>query len=154
VANEPSQFSPMFRIDVSAEPGANPPGTNASNPEEATVALLHQIAAGQQKQNQLLEQLVNATLSAQQQRAQELEQWKEANPRLAKSCRRAAETLSQVQTEFLETMTEEIEDGQEHLLQGDYMLNEFVDRFGPRLAHLNGVLQVLAQLGNGTPAQQ
>lgn len=153
MANEPSQFSPMFRIDVSAEPGANAPGTNASNPEEATVALLHQLAAGQQKQNQLLEQLVNANLSAQQQRAQELEQWKEANPRLAKSCRRAAETLSQVQTEFLETLTEEIEEGRENLIEGEYMLNEFVDRFGPRLAHLNGVLQVLAQLGNGTPAQ-
>jgi hypothetical protein len=31
------------------------------------------------------------------------------------------------------------------------MLNEFVDRYGPRLAHLNGVLQVLAQLGSTPP---
>ena len=31
------------------------------------------------------------------------------------------------------------------------MLNEFVDRYGPRLAHLNGVLQILAQLAS-TPA--
>jgi hypothetical protein len=31
------------------------------------------------------------------------------------------------------------------------MLNEFVDRFGPRLAHLNGVLQVLAQLSAPAP---
>ena len=52
------------------------------------------------------------------------------------------------QTEFLESLTEEIEDQEEHLIEGDYMLNEFVDRFGPRLAHLNGVLQVLAQLGS------
>ena len=35
------------------------------------------------------------------------------------------------------------------------MLNEFVDRFGPRLAHLNGVLQVLSQLSMiNTPANQ
>jgi hypothetical protein len=27
------------------------------------------------------------------------------------------------------------------------MLTEFVDRFGPRLAHLNGLLTVVAQLG-------
>jgi len=27
-------------------------------------------------------------------------------------------------------------------------MNEFVDRFGPRLAHLNGVIQVLAQLSS------
>ena len=36
---------------------------------------------------------------------------------------------------------------EENLLEGEFMMNEFVDRFGPRLAHLNGVLQVLAQLG-------
>ena len=35
---------------------------------------------------------------------------------------------------------------EEALLDGEFMLNEFVDRFGPRLAHLNGVLQVLSQL--------
>lgn len=151
MAQEPSQYSPMFRIDVSAEPSASA-APNAGNAEQATLALLHQIATGQQRQNQLLEQLVQATVTVQKQRAHELEQWKEANPRLAKSCRKAAEALSRVQTEFLETLTEEINDSEDHLIEGDYMLNEFVDRFGPRLAHLNGVLQVLAQLGNGVPA--
>ncbi|MEM7476639.1 MAG: hypothetical protein AAF483_16750 [Planctomycetota bacterium] len=149
MGNEPSQYSPVFRIDVSAEPGsaANTP----QDPTAATLALLTQIAASQQKQNQLLEQLVQSSVNAQKQRAAELEQWKDANPRLSKSCRRAAETLSRVQTEFLESLTEEIEDNSEHFMEGEYMLNEFVDRFGPRLAHLNGVLQVLAQLGNGVP---
>ena len=36
----------------------------------------------------------------------------------------------------------------EAIRSGDFMLNEFVDRFGPRLAHLNGVLQVLSQLSS------
>jgi hypothetical protein len=31
------------------------------------------------------------------------------------------------------------------------MLNEFVDRFGPRIAHLNGLLQVLSQLSAISP---
>ncbi len=140
----------MFSIDVSAERGA---ASGANNSGEAAVALLHQVVAGQQKQNQLLEQLVQASVTAQQQRSTELQQWKDANPRLAKACRRAAETLSRVQTEFLETLTEEIDDNEEHLIEGEYVLNEFVDRFGPRLAHLNGVLQVLAQLGSGVPNQ-
>ena len=40
-------------------------------------------------------------------------------------------------------------------LDGDFLLNEFVDRFGPRLAHLNGVIQVLAQLSSTpNPATQ
>ena len=43
-----------------------------------------------------------------------------------------------------------INDNADVLMDGEFMLNEFVDRFGPRLAHLNGVLQVLAQL-SATP---
>ena len=34
------------------------------------------------------------------------------------------------------------------IVDSEYLLNELVDRYGPRLAHLNGVLQVLSQLGN------
>ena len=65
----------------------------------------------------------------------------------------AAEALSQVQVEFLNTMTHEINENVDALMDGEFMLNEFVDRFGPRLAHLNGVLQMLAQLSSTpTPA--
>lgn len=142
----------MFRIDVSAEPNRSP-ASNTSNLGEATLTLLHQLLVAQQRQNQLLETLVNHTVSAQKQRNSELQQWKDANPLLADSCRRAAEVLSKVQSEFLGQLTQEIEDQEDDLMDGEYVLNEFVDRFGPRLAHLNGVLQVLAQL-SATPAQQ
>ncbi|MCA9133752.1 MAG: hypothetical protein KDA45_11380 [Planctomycetales bacterium] len=152
MGNDPTQFSPIFSIDVSAERSSA--SSQASSAAEATVALLHQVVAAQQKQNQLLEQLVHATVNVQKQRANELQQWKEANPQLAKSCRQAAEMLSRVQTDFLQTLTDEIDSSEEGLLESDYMLNEFIDRVGPRLAHLNGVLQVLAQLGAGVPAQQ
>ncbi len=145
---ESQDYTPVFRIDVSAEQA---PAVNASNSGEAMVALLHQIATMQRRQTELLEQLVHATVAAQKQRSTELQQWKDANPRLAQSCRRAAEALSKVQAEFLETLTQEVQENEECLLEGDFMLNEFVDRFGPRLAHLNGVLQILAQLGNNAP---
>ena len=56
--------------------------------------------------------------------------------------------VGKVQTEFLENLTREINDNQEVFLDGDFMLNEFVDRFGPRMAHLNGLLQVLSQLSS------
>jgi hypothetical protein len=152
VAQDPSHFAPVFRIDVSAEP-ASGQGQVPADTAVSTVALLRQMVAMQDKQNQLLEQLVQNTVAIQKQRANELQQWKDANPHLAKACRRAAESLSRVQTQFLESLTEEISDNEEALLDGDFMLGEFVDRFGPRLAHLNGVLQVLAQLGSGVPVQ-
>jgi hypothetical protein len=152
VAQDPSQFAPVFRIDVSAEPPPNQ-AAPAADASVASVALLRQLVVMQDRQNQLLEQLVQSTVSVQKQRATELQQWKDANPQLSRACRRAAETLARVQAEFLEQLTEEISDGEENLLEGDFMLGEFVDRYGPRLAHLNGVLQVLAQLGSGVPVQ-
>jgi len=84
----------------------------------------------------------------QKQRAVEMQQWRDANPALSRACRAAAESLGRVQTQFLESITQEVIENEEHLVDGDFILHEFVDRFGPRMAHLNGVLQVLAQLAD------
>ena len=141
---------PLFsQIDVT-QPSYHPPvaGTRSNDPE--VHGLLRQLLAGQDRQNELLEELIGQIGSNQRQRAHELGQWKQANPRLARNCRAAAEALGKVQTEFLDSLTREIGDSYENLLEGEFMLNEFVDRFGPRMAHLNGLLQVLSQL-SATP---
>ena len=146
MAGDANEYSPIFRIDVSqnaSEPSIGNPNMNNGN--EIT-ALLQQLVIGQDRTNDLLEDLVDQMGAAQRQRANELGQWKEANPVLARKCRAAAEALSQVQTEFLENLTYDVSDNFENLLDGEFMLNEFVDRYGPRLAHLNGVLQLLTQL--------
>ncbi len=141
------QHLPMFRIDVSADASSSPL-EDKMDTGDLLVALLRQVITNQEQQNQLLRELNNQLSAAQRQRAQELCQWKDANPELARCCRSAAETLSRVQTQFLHNLTEEIEMHEDCLMDGEFMLNEFVDRFGPRLAHLNGVLQVLSQLSN------
>ena len=110
--------------------------------------LLQRLVAGQEKQNELLEEMVETLNANQRQRSAELGHWKQSNPHLSERCRKAAEILSDVQTEFLDGLTNEIEYNSDSLLEGEFMLNEFVDRFGPRLAHLNGVLQVLSQLSS------
>ncbi len=146
---EQEPISPMFRIDVSAD--GEP---QSATKDQIVMELLRQLVNGQNQQNKLMEQMVQQNAAMQQQRANELQQWKNANPGLARSCRQAAETLSRVQTQFLDNLTEEITYNEENLLEGEFMMNEFVDRFGPRLAHLNGVLQVLAQLGAADQAPQ
>ena len=143
---EPQNISPMFRIDVS--PGSHQNENENPGPNQEVVELLRHLVMGQDRQNELLEEMVDQMGAAQRQRAAELGQWKEANPVLARRCRTAAESLSQVQTEFLENLTHEINDNFESMMDGEFVLNEFVDRFGPRLAHLNGVLQLLAQLSS------
>jgi len=146
-----SDFASMFRIDVSPTGSAATPAVDA-NLGESMVSLLKQLVASEQRQTQLLEQLVEHSTAATKQRATELGQWKDAHPELSRACRVAAETLGRVQGQFLQQLTEEVLDNEDCLLDGDFMLNEFVDRFGPRLAHLNGLLQVLAQLSSAPPA--
>ena len=150
--HDPQQVPPLFRIDVSADSANsanhNPSATSISPSQLGAemVNLLRELLDAQERQTELLEEVSQQLTAAQKQRASELVQWKEANPSLARNCRQAVETLSRMQTQFLENLTEEVKDNEDCLVDGDFMMNEFVDRFGPRLAHLNGVLQVLSQL--------
>ena len=137
-------FSP---IDVS--PHTTTSGDRRES--ENVTDVLQQLVAAQDRQNELLEELIEQMGASQRQRSAELAQWKQANPRLARRCREAAEVLGKVQSSFLEAVTEEIAENAEDLVDGEFVLNEFEDRFGPRLAHLNGVLQVISQLSaNGS----
>jgi hypothetical protein len=155
MTRDPNSIPPLFtHVDVSAS--SVPSGSTGDATDDTNLLLRHLLAA-QDRQNELLEELVEQMGTAQKQRANELGQWKQANPQLARRCRRAAESLSKVQTRFIETLAEEVTENAEHLIDGEFMLNEFVDRFGPRLAHLNGVLQMLSQLSapqNGGNSQQ
>jgi putative heme iron utilization protein len=150
---DPRQFSPIFSIDVSADPRTEASNQAKIDANELIVALLRQMVEGQKREIALLEDISNQLSQGQKQRMAELNQWKEANPKLAEACRYATETLSKVQTQFLQNITTEVFENEESLADSDFVLNEFVDRFGPRLAHLNGVLQVLSQL-SAAPHQQ
>ena len=147
MSQESHSRPPVYtQIDVAAAaaaPRAAPPHER-SEPENTR--LLKDIVATLDRQNELMEELVGHLCQNQRQRSQELQQWRQANPGLVRSCRRAADALGRVQTEFLRTMTREVNDNADALADGDFLLSEFVDRFGPRMAHLNGILQVLAQL--------
>lgn len=144
----PAMFT---QVDVSA--GSSSRVSSGASVEQSE--LLREVLAAQDRTNEILEELVGVMGTQQKQRAQELHQWRSANPRLAEACRNAAEALSRVQVEYLERMTDEINDTADELADGEFVLNEFVDRFGPRLAHLNGVIQVLAQLSSSpAPANQ
>jgi len=144
-----SRATPALFTQVDITAGAQLTGPRDSQDvADEQVGLLRNILAAQDRQNELLEEMISQFGAAQRQRNVELGQWKQSNPDLARNCRMAAEALSQVQVEFLGTMTREINENAEALMDGEFMLNEFVDRFGPRLAHLNGVLQILAQLSS------
>jgi chromosome segregation ATPase len=139
------QSTPPLYSQVEVSP-ASPRSVHSSR--EETTELLRDILNAQDRTNELLEELVGVMANQHKQRQNELNQWRNAHPELAAACREAAEALSRVQIEYLNRLTDEINYSSEDMVEGEFVLNEFVDRNGPRLAHLNGVIQVLAQLSS------
>ena len=141
---------PIFtQVDISSGTVAPAPVTTLDGTD--TAKLLRDLVILQHRSCELLAELVNQVSLQQRQRAAELKAWKEANPHLAQSCRRAAEALTKVHTEFLSSIAQEAADNAEDFSDSEYALGEFIDRYGPRLAHFNGVLQLFAQLGAPLP---
>lgn len=145
MSNIRQTLPPLFsQVEVST--GSRPHVVSSSGDEQTE--LLREALAAQDRTNELLGELITTVAANQKQRANELNHWRSAHPALASACREAAEALTRVQIEFLDRMTDEINDTSDDMVEGGFVLNEFVDRYGPRLAHLNGVIQVLAQLSS------
>ena len=113
-----------------------------------SVVLQDRILTAQNRSNELLEEIIGHLAAPGRQRAIELSQWKQSNPELARACKNAADKLSTIQTGMLDELSEEVEYKFDVLQDGDFMLSEFVDKYGPRFIHLNTLLQTLVQLGN------
>lgn len=148
MSDGPPIFS-QFDISSGSVPSVGQQPVSADLSE--TNALLREIVVTQRKSVDLLLELLNQVSLQQRQRVAELKAWKEANPQLAQACRRAAESLSKVHTEFLSGLAQEAADNADDFSDSEYALGEFIDRYGPRLAHFNGVLQLFAQLGAPLP---
>jgi hypothetical protein len=146
-----TQSAPTSFFNQLDVPPAAPHAADYS--QASVVTLLREIRDGQERQNELLQELVQTLGTSQRQRANELHQWKKAHPHLAAECRRAADALGRVQAEYLRRVTAEARESAEEMADGEFVMNEFIDRFGPRLAHLHSLLQVLSHLGGNNATQ-
>lgn len=152
--NDVSPICTQLDISSNAVISSAQGGGGSADQIRQQIQLLGELVAAQHKSNELLTQLVVLVSQQQRQRAAELKAWKEANPDLSESCRQAAESLSKVHTEFLSTIAREAASSGEDLLDSEYALGEFIDRYGPRIAHFNGIMQLFAQLGAPLPQEQ
>ena len=110
--------------------------------------LVKQLIATQNRQNELLEEIVEQLGATQRQRSQELAQWKQTNPHIARACKYAADKLGQIQNDFILSLADDVADNYENLQESEYYFNDFIDKYGPRSVHLGSILQLLATLGN------
>lgn len=114
---------------------------------------MRELLSFQRHQTELLTELVAQVQRTQHRKAIELGLWKRSNPELADFCKRASVRLERVQTDLLSTITREIDDNFDSFMDSEFMLNEFVDRFGMKFMHLNSMLHILSQLGNAPDLQ-
>ena len=142
MSNE-SKYELVGSIDVGAETISQ-----YSDQKTEFSELMRQLISVQTKQNELLQEVVDQLGAAQRQRNAELAQWKRANPVLANSCKMAADSLGKIQTDFLTSLAYDVDDNFEELKDNEYLLNEFFDKYGSRIIHLNTILQTLSVLGN------
>ena len=145
-------------MEVSPTGQAGNPAPLAPNGDP--VALLHLLVHLQtqtleaqrqsiQLQQQQLELAKEATQIAREQRARqiaELERWQNGHERVLDQCRDSLGQLEQVHSALMGELVNHVAEHHENLLDGDFALTDFVDRFGPRLAHLNTMLAVLRPL--------
>jgi len=159
VSSRENPSSPYWTYRMEVSPtgqGPTPVVPNVNDP----VALLHVLANMQSQmlelQRQSLElqrqQLELARETAQinrEQRARqiaELERWQNSHEHVIELSKESLSNLEQVHAALIGEMSNYITENQENLVEGDFALSDFVDRFGPRLAHLNTMLAVLRPL--------
>jgi hypothetical protein len=134
-----------FQIDVSsALSSSSPAPAPSAGPGPETVELLKQILEVQR------EQLVyqKAAVAAHDQTARWrgfLSRWQQEFPDLGPGCRKALPMLERTYGQLIKDLTDRLND-EDASLDNDFALQEFLDRYGMRLAQLGTILNLVAPL--------
>ena len=135
-------------------PNANDPVVllhHDGQPPEPDARLLRQMLEVQRQQLDLSREMVQVNREQRARQGAELERWQAGHEDVLDACRETLGRLEQVHASLMGELASYVEDNHENLLEGDFSLSDFVDRFGPRLAHLNTMLAVLRPLAVARP---
>jgi hypothetical protein len=160
VASRENPASPPWTYRTEVSPTGQAPAVVPTLNVNDPLALLHMLVNLQSQQLELtrqmhemqrqeLELLRESTQFAREQRTRqgsEIERWQQGHEGVIDACKDSLGRLEQVHSALMRELTAYVEDNYENLLEGDFSLSDFVDRFGPRLAHLNTILAVLRPL--------
>jgi hypothetical protein len=141
----------QFPFESSLGSGPVPPEPPGSQSE--TADLLRQILEVQREQLTYLRASAAAHDMAGRWRAF-LARWQEDFPTLGESCRKSIPLLEKTYGKLITDLTEYLNrDGEDDPLDTDFALQEFLDRFGMRLAQLGTILNLVAPLAEAGPPQ-
>jgi DNA-binding transcriptional MerR regulator len=144
---------------MEVSPTGQTPNTPLPNPSDP-ILLLHlianlqnqslevqrQILEAQRQQLEISRELLQVNREQRARQGAELERWQNGHEHVLEACRDTLGKLEQVHASLMGDLANYVDDNHDNLLEGDFSLSDFVDRFGPRLAHLNTMLAVLRPL--------
>jgi hypothetical protein len=140
-----------FQFDVA--PPTPPPPPTPSEPGAAQVELLRQLVEVQRQQLAYI-QAISAAHDAGARWRAFVNRWREDFPDLAGACREAVPILERTYGKLMAELTEHLRDQGGDALDNDFTLQEFLDKFGMRLAQLGTILNLVAPLAEaGSPSE-
>jgi hypothetical protein len=143
----------MQVVDISPSVVAvGPEGGMGSN--DIVIRLLHEILQTQRQQVELSREMLQLSKEGRQRQHAELEAWQRENQHVVDRCREVLGTLSRVHSGMLSDIADYIRENEDTLLDNEFSISEFVDRFGPRMHHLSAMLGVLKQVSAPGAAEQ
>jgi hypothetical protein len=134
-----------FQIDVSSSTpptAVEPPVTPTPGPE--TVELLKQLLEVAREQLAYQRAAAAAHDMTSRWRAY-LSRWQHEFPELSENCRKAMPALERCYGQLIHDLTERLTD-EDGGIDSDFALQEFLDRYGMRLAQLGTILNLVAPL--------
>ena len=140
-----------FQFDVSPFLTASVPATeHPPAPPSETVDLLRQLLEVQREQLTYLRASAAAHDTLSRWRAF-LSRWQSDFPTLGEDCRRSLPVLERTYGKLLADLSSQLSQEGDEALDTDFSLQEFLDRYGMRLAQLGTILNLVAPLAEACP---
>jgi hypothetical protein len=117
-----------------------------ANMQNQSLEIQRQTLEMQRQQLELTRELTQVNREQRQRQVTELERWQQSHEQVLDVCRESLTHLEQVHAALMGELANYVKENYDNLIDGEYALTDFVDRFGPRLAHLNTMLAVLRPL--------
>jgi hypothetical protein len=140
-----------FQIDVTSMASSVPAEPASADPPGETVDLLRQLLEVQREQLACQKAQAQAHDMSSRWRAY-LTRWKEEFPGLSEACRRALPALERSYGQLIVELTSNLNEQDGDALDNDFALQEFLDRYGMRLAQLGTILNLVGPLADAGAA--
>lgn len=147
----PNTINNMDAPLIVASPSIRLPNEHIPPPLGSNVnELLRQMVELQREQLSVMKSQNSAAQEGQNRMRAFLSRWQTEFPDIGASCRRVIPLIERAYLHLIQEMTERVSD-EDDGLSNDFLLGEFLDRYGTRLSQLGNILSQLGPMADAAP---